>query len=429
MKILILSMYFHPEPVGIAPMATDLADFLAENGWDVTVVAGMPKLPAWEVYEGFRGKWLQREKRGKVNLIRTWVYVPEKPKTGLMKASRRVLHDCSIALTAFPFALSGGRPDVILTISPPLQLPAMGIFLKKWWRCPVVNWIQDIVPDAALNVGMMQEGRMIRMARKLEQFVYRNVDRIAVISEGFENNLIAKGVPKEKLFLLTNWADVHRFGIPSERNRFREQLGVRPNDFVMIHAGSLAAKQVMENVVRAMKLLEAHRDIYFFMLGDGIRKAAIQEEIQKLNAPRCHFLPTTTGPDYVNLLRAADLLVLNQSQDLVDALVPSKLLTYLPAERPVIAAVNEKSEAARFVRKSGCGIVVEAEAPEQFAAGVIQMKNLPDSERSRMAAEGNCFVRKQYEKNVVLNRLEAFLQQLASRNQDCSANACEQYHS
>jgi colanic acid biosynthesis glycosyl transferase WcaI len=404
-------MYFHPEPVGIAPMATDLAKYLAEAGWDVTVVAGMPKLPAWEPYEGFQGRWLMRNSTtAGAKIIRTWIYIPEKPKVGLMKAWRRVLFDTSIAVSGFPAALTQGRPDIILTLTPPLQLAAAAIALKKFWRCPIVNWIQDIVPDAALSVGMMKEGAMIRLARKLENFVYREVDHIAVISEGFIGNLEGKGVPSEKISVITNWADIRRFDevTPTDRRAQRAALGVGEKDFVLMHAGSLAAKQVMENVVRAMKLMEDQRDVHVFFLGDGIRKRALQEEVARLSVPRITFLPTTTGDAFIHKLRAADLLIVNQSRELVDALVPSKLLTYLPAQKPVIAAVNKLSEAARFVEKSRCGLLVEPEVPEAFAKATFLLKNQPE-ECAEMGRRGDQFVRQNFAKPAVLKQFEDLL--------------------
>ncbi len=412
MKILLYTPYFWPESFGIAPMTTGLADYLSERGWEVKVVTAVPSMPAWEIFDAYKGKAVVREKRGGYEIIRSWVYVPERPKTGLMKAWRRVLSDSSMGLNLFPFALGTGRPDVIVTVTPPLQAAAAAVVLKRIWGCPVVSWLQDIVPDAAISVGMMQEGTAVRLGRKLESFVYRNVDTIAIIAEGFAGNLRAKGVPEQKLYRLPNWADLKQFNTPSRRDEFRARLGVKPDDFVLIRAGSLSAKQVLENAVRAMKLLEGHTDIHFFFLGDGIRKANLMQEIERLKVPRVSFLPTAGGADYVDTLRAADLLVLNQSKELVDALIPSKLLTYMPSERPVIAAVNSRSEAARFVERSGCGVVVEAEDPEKFAAAVLDMRKRPEELR-KMGAAGNEHVREHFAKDELLETFEKYLRELA----------------
>lgn len=395
-------------------MATGLADHLSGQGWDVTVLTGVPKMPDWRIYPEYRGRLIVRERRGRIDLVRTWVYVPQKPKQGVMKAWRRILSDTSMGAVPLPVALTLPRPDVIISITPPLQMAAAAIALKKIWRCPLINWVQDIVPDAALNVGMMKPGLAVSLGRKLEQFVYRHSDRIAVISPGFAANLRAKGVPAAKLCLLTNWTDLSQFDCADSREEVRRSLGVQPDDFVLMHAGSMALKQMLENVVRAMKLLEGQRDIHLFLVGGGSRKEAIERETARLGVPRVTFLPAASGAAYVNILRAADLLILNQSRDLVDSLVPSKLLTYLPAQKPVIAAVNSASEAARFIAASGSGVVVEPENPRSFADAVLDLKHRP-ADCARMGAEGSRFVRDNFARETVLDRFSEDLRRLAEK--------------
>ena len=407
-KLLLFTMYFDPEPVGIGPMATGLADYLAEHGWDVTVVTAVPKLPQWEIYPDYRGRLLVRENRAGIAIQRTWIYVPPRARGGLMPAWQRVLFDSTVALGAIPATLSLPHQDLIVSITPPLQLAAAAIALKKLWRCPLLNWIQDIVPDAAMNVGMMHEGKIVQLARRLENFIYTHSDLIGVISEGFRANLLTKGVPPEKIVLLSNWSIASAFETPVDRVAVRAAHGIGPDDFLMIHAGSISAKQVLENVIRGMKLLDADPSFHLLMLGDGNRREAVQHEAESLGAPRIRFLGTVSNRDHADLLRSADLLILNQLHNLIDALVPSKLLTYLPSGIPVLAAVHPESEAARFIHDAGCGVVIEAENPRAFADAVIALKTQPEM-RTRMGAAGKKYVIEFYSKQPLLARFDAAL--------------------
>src|SRR5689334_9218063 len=104
MKILLYTPYFSPEAYGIAPLTTGLADYLSERNWDVNVVTAVPSMPAWEIFKPYRGKAFVRESRGRFTIRRSWVYIPPKPKTGLMKAWRRALSDTSMGLMPFPLA-------------------------------------------------------------------------------------------------------------------------------------------------------------------------------------------------------------------------------------------------------------------------------------------------------------------------------------
>ncbi len=407
-KLLILSMYYAPEPMGIPPMVTQLADYLAAHEWQVKVVTCAPKMPGWAFYAGYRNRLLHREKVGSVDVWRTWLYLPAKPSSGRMPVLQRILHDSSFFFSGLPVSMASGKADVILAVTPPLQSAACAVWLGRLWRRPVVQWLQDIVPDAAVSVGMMRNGAALRAGRALERWVYRGVTRIGVIAEGFRGNLERKGVPPEKIELLPNWTDPERFNTPSGRDAMRAKLGFGPDDFVLMHTGSMSAKQVLENVLQAMQLLADHGHIHGILAGDGIRRQSLMAEAARMNIPRLRFLDTVPDAEYADLLRAADLLILNQSRDLVDALVPSKLLTYLPSERPVLAAVHPDSEAARFLLQSGSGVVVEPEDPRAFANAVLSLQNDPERRR-RMGETGNRFVRRHYGKAELLERFEQLL--------------------
>lgn len=407
-SLLILSMYYAPEPMGIPPMVTQLADYLAAHDWQVRVVTCAPKMPGWAFYGGYRNRLFQRQTIGRVDVVRTWLYLPAKPSNGRMPARQRILHDSSYFFSSLPAALLSGKADVILAVTPPLQAAAAAVWLGRLWQRPVVQWLQDIVPDAAVNVGMLQEGTALRLGRALERWVYRGVHRIGVIAEGFRANLERKGVPPAKLELLPNWTDPERFDTPSGRDAMRARLGFASGDFVLMHTGSMSAKQVLENVLRAMHLLAGHANIHCVLAGDGIRKEALVAEAATLQIPRLRFLDTVPDAEYADLLRAADLLILNQTRDLVDALVPSKLLTYLPSQRPVLAAVHAGSEAARFLLQSGSGVVIPPEDPQAFADAVLALEAQP-AQRRAMGDAGDRYVRQHYGKAQLLARFEAVL--------------------
>lgn len=392
-------------------MTTDLADYLSEQGWKVTVLTGFPMAARWEVYEGYRGRIFQREKRGKVDILRVWVYVPKRPKNGLMKTWKRIAFDSTLLTSGFPIALGLPRQDFIIAVCPPLQTGLASLWLKKLWRCPILYWLQDIVPDAALSTRMMRPGKALRIGRYLEQTVYTGVDKIGIISHGFQRNLEAKGIPPNKMAFLPNWADNDRFDSALDGKRTRAQLGVVNDRFVLVHAGSVSAKQYMENVIEAMKLLEPHTDIELWLVGSGNRMDAIHELTNQMQLRSVRFLPIITGADYVDMLRAANALIINQARAIKDILIPSKLLTYLPSERPVLGAVNAESEAARFIVESGAGIVVEPESPQLLAEAILRLKSSPELGR-QMGQAGSEFIRKNYDRTVLLERFHTTMREM-----------------
>jgi len=394
-------------------MATDLAEWLADLGWKVTVVTGFPLMPDWEVYADYRGKLFKRQTRNKTEIFRSWVYCPGRGGAGRRKTWKRLLFDSTLLFTAAFTLLSRKAPDVIVAIGPPLQTGFASLVLKRLWGCPALYWMQDIVPDAAVDVGMMKDGAALRLARRMERAVYRGVDQIGVISEGFRKNLSAKGVPSHKQAFLPNWADAEAFDATPAGGGIQSPPGWYPAEFVVMHAGSMGAKQRLENVVRAFRQIEPAERLRLVFVGGGNCADAIRSEARRLEAQRIVFLPTAPQADYINLLRTADLLLINQAGAVLDALIPSKLLTYMLAGKPVLAAVNAGSETANFIRRAGCGVITAPDCPEGLAAAILQLKNDPAA-RARMGAAGAAFVRAHCDKKVLLGRFAAVLTRMTS---------------
>ena len=394
-------------------MATDLAEWLAGLGWKVTVVTGFPLMPDWEIYNGYRHKVFQRQIRNKTEIFRSWVYCPARSKTGLMKTWKRIVFDTTLVLTASLTLLSRKPPDVIVAIGPPLQTGFAALLLKKLWRRPVLYWMQDIVPDAAVNVGMMHDGIALKLARRMENAVYRGADQIGLISEGFRQNVLSKNVPIHKQAFLPNWADVSLFDRTPYEDALRKSLGIAAEDFVVMHAGSMGAKQSLENVLRAFQLMAAGRSLRLIFLGGGNCAHTIKAEAERLRLEHVFFLPLMGEAAYINALRSADLLIINQAGSIADALIPSRLLTYLLAERPVVAAVNHASETAKFIQQAGCGLIVQPDNPEMLAAGILRLKGDANA-GNRMGAAGAAFIRAHFDKKVLLDRFASVLTRMAA---------------
>jgi colanic acid biosynthesis glycosyl transferase WcaI len=409
-RLLIYTANYWPEPTGFAPMTTDLAETLAASDWDVTVLTGLPMAPRWRVYDDYRSRLVMREQHNGVTVLRARQYVPERPSDGLMPTWKRIAFDTSLVTSCLPVAWRARRPDVIVALGPPLQVGWASTVLGVVWGAPVLYWLQDIVPDAALNVGMLRNQRVIRWARRFEKSLYRSVDRIGIISKGFERNLLAKGVEPGKLALLPNWADLRRFENLSmlDGAQTRRELDIAPNDTVILHAGSVSAKQRLENLIRGMKLLEGDRTVRLLVAGDGTCLESAKREVQNLGLANVTFLSTVVGTRYVDLLRAADIHVVNQAGEIVDALIPSKLLTYLPSERPVVAAVHGDSETSHFVTASGCGIVVPPDSPMELAAALRNLIEQPERRR-QLGLAGADYVRQHLDRKVIIERFRTTL--------------------
>jgi colanic acid biosynthesis glycosyl transferase WcaI len=319
-----------------------------------------------------------------------------------MKTWKRIAFDCGAFVSTARAGLCLPRQDLIVAIGPPLEAGVGALALKRLWGAPVLFWIQDIVPDAAVEVGMMKESTALRMARKMESFVYRGADHIVVICETFRVNLLRKGAGSEKLSVIRNWP--HGAVDVREEQPISPQFGIPDDAFVVMHTGSIAAKQRLENLVDAVSRLEGSRRVYLVITGDGNCRATVEPYAKAALGERAIFLGTIEAAAFQGLLRRADLFLLNQGRGVFESVAPGKLLKYMTAGKPVVAAVHPESEPARMVRESGGGLVVAPEDPAALAQAIRELQSDPPR-RERMGASGAQYLRRNFNR---ANSMSAF---------------------
>ena len=152
----------------------------------------------------------------------------------------------------------------------------------------------------------------------------------------------------------------------------------------------MAGKQGLGNVVEASRVLAADPTIVTVLVGDGPTKGQLVAARDNLGLANLRILDVQPAKDYSRMLAAADVLLLNQRRDVVDAVVPSKLLHYMAAGRPIIAAVNETSVAAELILDAKSGVLVPPEDPAQLADAIRNVR--ADLElRSRLGANGKAY--------------------------------------
>jgi len=408
MKILIIGLNYLPESTSIGPYTADLAEYLQGRGHRVQVITGFPLAPQWRIWEGYRGEWFRHEVVGGVAILRTYLYVPGKP----VRAVSRILFDLSFSLSSLLGALSTGRSDLIMVISPPLQLGLTGWLLGRLKGARLFVHLQDLVPDAAVAVDSLREGSVsIRLAHALERFVYRRAMGIGVISEGFTRNLVGKGVPPAKITLLPNYIDLN-FIRPEDRNNgFRRRQRISPDDFLVMYSGSVALKQGLHTFVQSAAEFQPGDGVMFYLVGDGPYLPELKARAEQLQPADLRFLPLQPRESLPTQLGAADALVITQRRAVTDVVFPGKLLYYMAAGRPILAAVSADSETGRFVRDKQVGVVVPPEDPAGLAQAV-RFLHENRQEANRLGMNGRRVAEEEFDREVVLRRFTEHLERL-----------------
>jgi colanic acid biosynthesis glycosyl transferase WcaI len=404
MKILVASINFHPEHSGIALYSTDLPLFMAEQGQVVTMVTGFPYYPTWKKRPEDKGRLFSTEIYKNVKTLRGYLYVPTKVTT-----PKRILHELSFAFFAALNFLRAGRQDCIVVLSPPLLLGVVGVFFKWLWRAQLVFHIQDLQPDAALSLGMVRKGLMIRTLLRIESFIYRHSDWVATISQGMLARLIDKGVPREKLGLYYNWIDVAEAGRQRPAGHFRSKHRAVADKFLVAYAGNIGIKQGVDVLVETAALMQDVPWIHFFIIGDGADRERLLRWAQEKRLNNLTFLPFLSQDDYFDMLQDIDLSFVAQKANTGNVFFPSKLLGIMAMGKPILVSADPGSELATVVSQSGCGLVVpagDARAAAKQLSGLVENSG----EIARIGSRGREAV-KAFDRKVVLG---AFLNQIRS---------------
>ncbi len=397
MRILVLGTNYAPEKTAVAPFTTGLCEHLAGEGHDVTVIMTFPYYPEWRVFEGYRGRAYQRECINKVNLRRVWHFVPRRTSNLL----HRLAHDFSFTLTAFLAGLFTGGCDVIYCICPPPTLALAAYALAKIRGKPYFIKLTDLASDAALATGILKSGAAVRIARAVEGFVYRKANKVVCLCQPFIEKVTERGIDQEKLRLIPDWADSQRIYPIADATAFRRAIGLSKDNFLVMHTGNMGKKQDLMNVVYAAELSQDMPDVVWLLVGNGGERSAIEKEMERRKLKNIKLLPLQPVDGLAEMYSAADVLLLNQKATIEDAVIPSKLLTYMAAGRMVLAAASERSEAARLIGNAQCGLRISAEDPKALVDAVSWARQQP-ALRKKLGANGRTYAEAHFTKQRVL---------------------------
>ena len=409
MRILVIGINYAPERTSVGPFTTGLCEHLAAQGHKVTVVTAFPYYSEWRVWDGYRGSLHRQEIINGVIVHRVAHYIPRRAS----RLIERLAYDFTFTMSAFIAALFAGKCDVIYCSCPPPTVGFATYILGKIKRAPYVIKLTDLASDAALATGILKEGLAIRWARALEGFIYRKARTVTCLCQGFINTLIARGVPTEKLRLIPDWGDTERIRPIESDGTFRRENGFLREQFLILHSGNMGKKQNLMNVVNAAERSQGDRNLAWLLVGQGEELPALRHAAEA-RAPNLRLLPLQPAVALPQMYAAADTLLLNQIAAMEDAVIPCKLLTYMAAGRPIVAAVNENCEAARIMRQARCGVIVPAENPEALTAVMVALRKDPELCRV-LGANARAYAEQHFTKGSVLQTYdELFLNTLCT---------------
>ncbi|GAB3800114.1 hypothetical protein GCM10028798_14130 [Humibacter antri] len=378
-----ITQWFDPEPTFKGVL---FAQELIRQGHEVRVVTGYPNYPGGKVYDGYRISGFRREIVEGVPVLRVPLYPSHDAS-----AVKRVANYLSFAASATIGVLATRRPDVAYVYHPPATVAIPAVVLKVLKGVPYVYDVQDLWPDTLAATGMLTHRRVLAIVGRLMMRAYRGAARVVVLSEGFENSLASRGVPRKKLKVIPNWADEARIDVGSAPRDVEEHLFPH-GEFVVTFAGNIGRAQGLETLLDAAELLRERADIRFVVVGAGLEKDALQKESQRRELPNVAFLPRRPISKIGPLLTRSDALLVHLKDEPLFAItIPSKTQAYLLAGRPILMGV--RGDAARMVEAAHAGMSFDPEDARQLAGAVVELAGLDPEVRAELGRAGERYYR------------------------------------
>lgn len=409
MKVAVVYQYYQGHDAPGHSLVYELTQYLAEQGHEVSVVAGetgymRTERPALPWYR----RLLRREREGDVMVIRTFT------GSGLHRSYlRRLLSFGAFSLTAPLGLLRAGRPDVVLASSPPI-FPMLPVWLLcKLRGIPLVFEVRDLWPASAVQLGVLRNRLLIALTAWIERRLYHGARRIVALTAGIGNDICLRGWPVEKLKVIPCGVDRGMlFADAQAGQRVRRELGWE-QEHIVLYLGAMGEANNLQVVLEAARHSQDAR-LRYLLVGDGMRRAWLQAQVAELGLNNVHILPAVPKEQARSYINAADLCVVTlQDIPLFRGAIPTKLLDYMACARPVLCGVG--GEAGQIVKQAGAGLTFAPNDACHLAALVERLRHdLPA--RQLMGQRAQAYVRQHFDAALHRSAMEQLLLEVVGCN-------------
>lgn len=374
MRILLLPAYFHPEHAASDHLTQTRNEAFAAAGFHSILYVSSPTRGVSEaVRREYRKKKHEYMYDGHLEIHRFSMF--REGTNPLGRALRYLL----CWMRQLYFGLKAKEIDVIyMSSTPPIQ-GMLGGILSRIKKVPFVYNLQDIFPDSLVGTGMAKkDGLLWKIGRKIEDFTYRNADKIIVISQDFKRNIMDKGVPEKKIEVVYNWVDEQAVvDVPRSENILFDKYGLDSSKFYITYCGNIGLTQNMDMLMDVAKDIESEiPNVHFVLIGDGADKARVAEMVKERNISNVTLLPFQPYENISDVFSLGDISIVISKPGVGENSVPSKTWSIMSASRPVLINFDE-NELKEIVVNHECGIFTKAGDKQSFKDAIKRLYENP----------------------------------------------------
>lgn len=371
MRILRLSPYFYPERISSSHLSEDLYEAFSKAGFISEMHAPSPTRGISEE---------TRKKYSKIKHEKLYDGSVEVHRFSMLAEGRNpVLRALRYILVNIRQYIKGSRAkdiDIIFEGStPPTQgvlcaLVKRSLSKKYKKKVPFIFSLQDVFPDSLVNAGMTKKESLIwKLGRKIEDYTYKNADKIIVISEDIKKNIMAKGVTREKIAVIPHWIDTDEV-VPVKRNEntLFDELNIPRDKFIITYAGNLGTAQGIDTLLNAAEILKENKDILFVIFGGGVNKEKIEKQTHPMD--NVMLFPLQPQQRVSEVYSLGDLSAVACRKGVGGGAIPSKTYSIMAAAMPLLLSFDENTTLWNLVKENDLGYLAPSGDAESLATQI-----------------------------------------------------------
>ncbi len=410
MNVLFVTPNFPPEVGAPQTRIYELAVRLVKMGHKVSVLTTFPNYPSGIVPKEWRGIFFRKGIDEGIHVYRIWSYAT--PNNGFFK---RILGQLSFAFFASCAAPLLPGCDAIIVESPPLFDGIAGLFLGLVKRATYLFTVADLWPESAVQLGVLKNPALIWLSKQLELLFYRRAGLVFAVTAGIRRKIIADGIDPSKVVLFRNGVDCEFFRPGIDATLARRELGVAPQDFLVLYAGTLGISHNLGVILEAAARFqsEGNNKIRFVIAGDGAERGALKEKARDLRLRNLTFLDPVPKARMPLLLNAADCVVVSvKDLEIFRGALPTKLFEAMSCSKPVVLAVA--GEAEELVREAEAGYCVRPGDAVGIHNAIINIAQDPEK-AAAIGENGRKYVVRHFSRDGRAQELNDYLLRLVGK--------------
>lgn len=372
--ITVITAFYYPEDTAIGLYTTQFSNHLQSKGYIVKIVTGFPNYPQWKIHSNYtKYPSYYSETIDGIEIIRYKQYIPQK-----VDFKGRILMMFSLFYGTLVNLRKVKQTDLVICIVPYTLSIFPAILLAKIRSSKLWVHIQDFEFDLALDSGIVKNNSFfLKLFKNFLSFSERKLLNAADITSSISFSMLQKIKEKsnhQEPYYFPNWVSSEKIN----PEKFSPHPFIDTKKFTMLYSGNIGEKQDWLLCEKLCEFINLKDNVEIVIVGDGAYRATLEGKLSSFKFVK--FFDPVPYEALSDLLCSADVHFLFQKQDVIDTIMPSKILGMMASARPSIISGNAKSEVSKIINQSKCGYYFSDNNPKSILDCILHLKDNQEGE-------------------------------------------------